>query len=221
MGSAWWDKKRREAYRERDYHCWACGVHKDEAIIKQWLEAHERYRIDYVEGRMTVTGIAALCHACHAFVHNGRTFGVAVHAGGRKAIKRAFTIYEHGFNVLGMSSLPDNQYALYALWKLSGWCEDNRLHSLVPPWAKDKLNGMSLETLMIAIAMREENIAWQDWRLEFNGQLYEPLYANELEWEKAMSDNNDSMVFVDRVKMLKKLESANSGIAEQMGGLFD
>ena len=69
LGKAWWDQQRQIAYRERHYHCWACGVHKSQAAYYQWLEGHESYDIDYVHGIVTLREIVALCHACHSFIH--------------------------------------------------------------------------------------------------------------------------------------------------------
>ena len=72
FGKEWWDKKRQIAYAERDYHCWACGVHKTEAKYHQWLEAHECYSYNYKKCTLTMKEIVALCHSCHSYIHSGR-----------------------------------------------------------------------------------------------------------------------------------------------------
>lgn len=72
MGDAWWDRERQEAYASKDYHCFACGVHKSRAWPKKWLEAHEDYTIHYPSGTVTLNRIVALCRACHAYIHTGR-----------------------------------------------------------------------------------------------------------------------------------------------------
>lgn len=100
-GKEWWDKQRAKAYKKSNYHCIACGVHKTEAAIHQWLEAHECYEIDYKKGTATFTEIVALCHSCHNFIHSGRLdslFGqwkitrkvyAAIKKHGKAVIKRA------------------------------------------------------------------------------------------------------------------------------------
>ena len=72
LGSEWWDEKRQEAYAKKDYHCWACGVHKSKAPYRKWLEAHESYHIDFEKYRYTLVEIVALCYCCHNFIHMGR-----------------------------------------------------------------------------------------------------------------------------------------------------
>lgn len=72
LGNTWWNKERKQAYASTAFHCIACGVHKFEAQIKQHLEGHEEYRIDYKKGRMTYTRTIPLCHLCHFYIHRGR-----------------------------------------------------------------------------------------------------------------------------------------------------
>jgi len=71
MGKDAWDQKRQEVYAESDYCCAACGVHKSEAKLHQWLEAHETFEINYNKGAAELKEIVALCHFCHAFIHSG------------------------------------------------------------------------------------------------------------------------------------------------------
>ncbi len=72
LGQEWWDKQRNKAYKKNNYCCWACGVHKDLAKYKKWLEAHESYDYDWINGKLELQEIAALCHCCHNFIHSGR-----------------------------------------------------------------------------------------------------------------------------------------------------
>lgn len=72
LGKEWWEATRQAAYRKNRHCCWACGVHKSQADVKQWLEAHETYKIDYASGRMELDVVAALCHLCHNYIHSGR-----------------------------------------------------------------------------------------------------------------------------------------------------
>lgn len=72
LGKKWWDETRQKAAEETNQHCLACGVHKGRAKGKQWLEGHEIYEIDYVQGRSTYIETVPLCHYCHNFIHDGR-----------------------------------------------------------------------------------------------------------------------------------------------------
>lgn len=72
LGDQWWNEHRQEAYRTNNYCCWACGVPRSDALVHQWLEAHEAYDFDYSRGRLTLLEIVALCHLCHNFIHSGR-----------------------------------------------------------------------------------------------------------------------------------------------------
>jgi hypothetical protein len=72
LGQKWWDVRRQIAYATYNYRCWACGVEKSQAKYHHWLEAHEVYDIDYEAGRVQLTDVAALCHSCHQYIHDGR-----------------------------------------------------------------------------------------------------------------------------------------------------
>ena len=73
LGQVWWDAQRKAAYTRYDYHCWACGYHKDSNPIRKVLDAHESYSIDYRHGLMHLIEIVAVCYSCHAYIHSGRT----------------------------------------------------------------------------------------------------------------------------------------------------
>lgn len=64
--------QRQRAYIANNYCCWACGVHKTRARVKQWLEAHEFYDYDWKRGWLTLREVTALCHLCHNYIHVGR-----------------------------------------------------------------------------------------------------------------------------------------------------
>lgn len=72
LGTNWWNRERRAAYKSTAFHCEACGVHKSEAKLHRWLEGHEWYQIDYAKGRMKYVRTVPLCHYCHNFIHDGR-----------------------------------------------------------------------------------------------------------------------------------------------------
>jgi hypothetical protein len=72
LGAPWWEKERKKAYESTNFHCKACGTHHTEAKYHQWLEGHEQYDYDYLEGVAVYLGAVPLCHFCHAYVHRGR-----------------------------------------------------------------------------------------------------------------------------------------------------
>ena len=71
LGQAWWDKTRRAAYKQTNYHCLACGVHKTRATYHAWLEGHEVYSVNYELGRAKYVRSVALCQFCHNSIHDG------------------------------------------------------------------------------------------------------------------------------------------------------
>ena len=72
LGDKWWKETRNKAYASTAYHCLACGVHKFDAEVKQHLEGHEEYRIDYKKCRAVYVRTIPLCHLCHSYIHKGR-----------------------------------------------------------------------------------------------------------------------------------------------------
>lgn len=72
LGSSWWNKERRAAYASTNHRCKACGVPSAKAMFHKWLEGHEWYDIDYMEGTATYIRTVPLCHSCHNYIHDGR-----------------------------------------------------------------------------------------------------------------------------------------------------
>jgi len=106
LGSSWWNRTRKAACASQRFHCHACGVHSDAAIIRPWLEGHEMYDIDYTAGTVTYKHTVALCHACHNFIHSGR-LKLLYDTG--KLDKSTFDrIREHGARVLNNAGLCDD-----------------------------------------------------------------------------------------------------------------
>ena len=103
MGQEWWDAQRQIAYRAEDFCCWACGVHKSQAMFHRWLEAHETYEIDYAQGKMVFRGVVALCHACHNFIHLGRLQQLL--EAGEISQAKFNMIVQHGYRVLAEAGL--------------------------------------------------------------------------------------------------------------------
>lgn len=103
FGQSWWDAERKVAYLKAGYKCQACGVAKDRALFHKWLEAHERYEIEYAKGRMVFVGLVALCHACHNYIHSGR-LNMLVEQG-EVTPERAQQIRAHGDAILAKHKL--------------------------------------------------------------------------------------------------------------------
>jgi len=103
MGRIRWDEMRHAAYAEAGFRCQACGVEKHMAQYHPWLEAHEVYGYDYERGRLVFLRLAALCHACHNFIHDGR-MQMMVEAGEMtEAMYKA--ILGHGKGILAKAGL--------------------------------------------------------------------------------------------------------------------
>ena len=97
-GDDWWNTTRQEVYKKHKFHCVACGVHKSNAKIHKWLEAHEYYEVDYVNTKYTLKDIIPLCHCCHAFIHYQRS--TAMLNIGKMSQYTFDTIMAHGKKVL-------------------------------------------------------------------------------------------------------------------------
>jgi len=103
LGDDWWNDVRQQAYAENNYCCWACGVHKSQAKYHQWLEAHERYRINYEHGIVSLVEITALCHSCHNFIHDGRMTSLVNK--GEMSYDKMKEIHNHGYAVLAKAGI--------------------------------------------------------------------------------------------------------------------
>jgi len=106
LGKEWWDATRKEAFKEGDYHCWACGVHQLDAEYHNYLDGHECYEYDYSEHRAYYIETVGLCYYCHQFIHFNAL---------RYSPKMADEILRHGLDVLSKAGLrwPENQ----AFWQ--------------------------------------------------------------------------------------------------------
>jgi len=96
MGKKWWDGKRKKAYAEHDYCCWACGAKQDR------LDAHEAYIFDGFEVRLD--HIVALCVLCHSFIHVNRMN--SLYDKGKIMLSECWEVETHGFNVLADAGFP-------------------------------------------------------------------------------------------------------------------
>lgn len=62
-----WDALRKKAYARADGRCMICGA------PSKRLEAHERWEYDEENAVQRLKDIIAVCPACHAAIHIGRT----------------------------------------------------------------------------------------------------------------------------------------------------
>lgn len=71
-----WDKLREFCYKKANYHCEICGNSEEQ------LHAHEVWYFDIPKKTQTLTGIVALCSACHGVKHfrNSTRIGYGQHA---------------------------------------------------------------------------------------------------------------------------------------------
>lgn len=159
MGKERWDVVRQEAYRSTDFHCIACGVHKQDAKGPKWLEAHEFYNIDYAAGRVEIDRIIPLCHFCHNFIHSGRLYMIM---GEQKTEEEVIEILEHGFKILSKHGLAAFPFTLNFAEHIGA-----ETYGVLPDIRPDG-----------------ETPAWGDWRLVWEGKEYPPKYKTYEEWRK-------------------------------------
>jgi hypothetical protein len=155
MGQSWWDKKRKAAYAKNNFHCWACGVPSKSARYRPYLEAHERYDIDYLKGTLRLLEVVALCHACHNFIHIGRLNGKLL--AGELGIEYAQGIVNHGYAVLRAAGLE--------------------------PWWTTRLIVEDIQPTGLEPGMLV-GAEWSQWRLLLGGRKYGPKFKNEEELQR-------------------------------------
>ncbi len=103
LGQEWWDTERHLAEQMNNYCCLACGVHRSDAMVHQWIEGHEQYTFDYKIRQAVYVGTIPLCHCCHMFIHCGRMFSLLSAA----KIKDEYyiVVMRHGLSVLHAAGL--------------------------------------------------------------------------------------------------------------------
>ncbi len=175
-GQGWWDEQRCKAYKKHNYHCWACGTHKSNGLVKDrlWLEAHEQYNyiIDKGKGVLTLREIVALCPACHNFIHSGRLVKLVENE--EVDLAFAFTILHRGLTLLKKAGMEPNVFAMHAANLLS-----EEYHN-TPSWAQEVK--VWLDKWQPSPLFKEmQKIEWSNWSMIIDGKKHEPL--TEEEWE--------------------------------------
>ena len=121
LGQAWWDNERQAAYAKYNQHCWACGVHRDNALPTHWLEAHEMYDINYESGTMQYVFACALCTLCHKYIHFGKlTEDCKI---GKVTPELLLTVKKHGRSLLSYAevlgkAIKPRTIAPWSSWRL-------------------------------------------------------------------------------------------------------
>jgi hypothetical protein len=173
MGEAWWNKMRRRAYKDNNYCCGACSVHKSEALYFNCLEAHEDYFIDYQKCTIEIKRIVPLCHACHNYIHSGRLLMLAMDA--EIKWEKFFDIIKRGNEILSQNGLEVNPFARAALVSAVDY-----LPFGVPIWAKFEASKVidvdALPGVEVPIG------GWSKWRMILEGKQYPPLHKSYGEW---------------------------------------
>lgn len=98
-----WDRLRETCYKKAGYQCEICGGKG----YKWPVECHEIWHYDEVKKVQQLTGLIALCPACHEVKHMGRSISM----GNGKRAKR------HLMKVNGWSA-SDVEYYLEAIFEL-------------------------------------------------------------------------------------------------------
>lgn len=161
MGEEAWNIARQEIYKKYDYHCAACGVAKAQAKGHQWLEAHEFWNINYRTGICIVNSIEPLCHYCHNFIHSGR-LGMIMKK--EKTMDEVIDILEHGFRILASVNLKCFPFTLHFAY------------------------GMGAETFGVkAYELPDGDVAWDKWKLVWNGKEYFSKFKSYEEWKQYYS----------------------------------
>lgn len=165
MGRSAWDKMRKTIYAKHGYRCAACGTTSRSALIKPYLEAHERFEIDYSKQTMTLIGMEPLCHACHSFVHSG-LLELRLHY--RKISKTdVASILGNGVGVLEQTGgvIP---IAANKLCRKLGLSHNLQIAEMPPP------------------------SRWSGWKMVWEGEIYPSPFPTETDWRRQMRKSSFS-----------------------------
>lgn len=174
FGQEWWDAERKKAYAEKNQCCHACGTHRSQVKgPNKWLEAHERYKIDYKNGRIYFNGLVALCPYCHAFIHSGRLY--SLYSKGEKSRQETQEILLHGLHVLTASNrqfgtnLKPFGFTLAIAYEIREWM--SQTEALFKVHEKGYFDDEPTEFA-----------PWASWRLVIDGNEYPPIFESMKAW---------------------------------------
>lgn len=125
----WWDRTRKRVYEIPGRHCHCCGVHQSQqaGYVKNQMDCHEVYAVNYELGESTIAYFTCLCKMCHSGIHFGRL--TAQRDSGKIQEKSFYAVVSHCNSVLRRAELPlknwdtavdDNIYKIpWDKWHLS------------------------------------------------------------------------------------------------------
>ena len=162
-GDIWWNDQRYEAYKTHNYRCWACGIYKREAHYHKWLEAHETYDINHQAATATFTGVVALCHVCHMFIHCGRMWNLYLYK--EIPLSKVSHVMKRGFALLAGAGLEPALSAKIIDLQMKG-AQPEKIEKLL----RADVNSIQQD--------------WTKWHLVFEGQSYFSNFKNLDEWKE-------------------------------------
>jgi hypothetical protein len=164
LGKEYWDKTRNKSYKDNEYCCYACGIHKLNAKKYKWLEAHELWNINYENGKCKIDKIVPLCHYCHNFIHTGRLY--MEYTNKKITYNEIKDILLHGINILKENNLR-MYYFTYVLCRELGIEEAININIITYP---------------------EFKVEWKDIYLLLENKKYYSKFKDIKEWKKYYSN---------------------------------
>lgn len=123
FGKENWDEQRKRCYLHIK-RCMACGFSPSKYKLphrygiqslqeqhkhnKDWLEAHEIFRYNYLNSTATFVGMASLCHLCHNYIHRERVRAIEEKKKRKTKTKYYQAVFNHGPLILS-SVLPEHR----------------------------------------------------------------------------------------------------------------
>jgi hypothetical protein len=178
-GNKWWEGVKKEAKAKFNDHCWTCGIHKDNARFRRWLEGHESYSIDYSTGRVEYIGTCGLCHACHNFIHDGRLINMINK--NEYNCQQFEQIMNHGNAIikafvesLGYKWIGGKQWA---------WQKDEDGFSVLAKTTQLLDLYPFMKTFSNKVQWLDGNCDWNQYHLVVDGIRYERKFDSLVEWQ--------------------------------------
>lgn len=106
LDKEWWDRTRQRVYAIPGRHCHCCGVHQSQqkGWVRNQMDCHEVYSVNYDIGESTIAYFTCLCKFCHNGIHFGRL--TAQRDSGKIQEKTFYSIVSHCNSILKNAGLP-------------------------------------------------------------------------------------------------------------------
>lgn len=179
-GQAKWNLMRTKCYMDANYTCQICG----KVLGAGKCQAHEVYSVDYVNKRSKFERCVCICSDCHTkFIHSGRAM-------------TCYHKHEKGYEANTLLKVIKPRLKLIYEWNREHPDSPIRVFGAILELAKDPDLGKWLEPMFnqydvkfyTPVKANEDKKNWGDWRLEYKGKLYEPIYKTAKEWQEAMKN---------------------------------